>query len=164
MESRKQDSTPRTGILEAKAKDQRHNFANSFQKKGGSSPKKFAIFPQNFGHFPKKKVFINFHEFSDVLQDQEKEWSWSCRIFNKSKIVLSSSQGQGIFEDLQASRTWPSRPRTSNCVLGDVLKAKNILENSTSAIYSFTWKDNDWSGPWPCALKHVADSDMGRRL
>ena len=39
------------------------------------------------------------------------------------KIVLFSNRGQGIFEELQGSRprpkTWPSMPRTSNCVLED---------------------------------------------
>ena len=48
------------------------------------------------------------------------------------KIVLCSGRGQGIFEDLQASRstprTRPSRPRTSNCVL----EAKDVLGDSTS--------------------------------
>ena len=43
------------------------------------------------------------------------------------KMVLFSSRGQGIFEDLQASR--PASPRTSNCVLEDV------LEYSTSDSY-----------------------------
>ena len=38
------------------------------------------------------------------------------------KVGLSTSRGQGILKNLQASRTWPSkpRPRTSNiCVLED---------------------------------------------
>ena len=51
--------------------------------------------------------------------------------FNKistvQKIVLSSSRGQGNFRELEAS------PRTSKCVLEDVLEAKDVLEDSTSA-------------------------------
>ena len=43
--------------------------------------------------------------------------------------MLSSSPGQGIFRGLEASRP---RPRTSKCVLEDVLEAKDILEDSTS--------------------------------
>ena len=45
--------------------------------------------------------------------------------FNGSKIVLSSSRGQGNFRGLEASRP---RPRTSKCVL----EAKDVLEDSTS--------------------------------
>ena len=43
------------------------------------------------------------------------------------KIVLSSSRGQVNFRGPKASR-----PRTSNCVLEDVLEAKDVLEDSTS--------------------------------
>ena len=47
------------------------------------------------------------------------------RNFNYSKIVLSSSRGQGNFRGLEASRP---RPRTSKCVL----EAKDFLKDSTS--------------------------------
>ena len=43
-----------------------------------------------------------------------------------SKIVLSSSRGQGNIRGLEASR---QRPRTSKCVL----ETKDVLEDSTSA-------------------------------
>ena len=66
--------------------------------------KVFADFPQGFWRFPTK--------------------------FSDSKIVLSSSRGQGNFRELEASR-----PRTSSCVLEDVLKAKDVLEDSTSVNY-----------------------------
>ena len=66
-----------------------------------------------------KKVFANFSEVSVVFQ----------RNFNCSKIVLFSSRGQGNFRGLEASRP---RPRTSKCVLEDVLEAKDVLEDSTS--------------------------------
>ena len=52
------------------------------------------------------------------------------RNFNGLKIVLSSSRGQGNFWGLEASRP---RPRTSKYVLKNVLEAKDVLEDSTSA-------------------------------
>ena len=58
---------------------------------------------------PKKRSLQIFRKVSDVFQ----------RNFNGSKIVLSSSRGQGNFRGLEASR-----PRTSKC----------DLEDSTSAI------------------------------
>ena len=51
------------------------------------------------------------------------------KILTIPKIVLSSSRGQGNFRGLEASRP---RPRTSKCVLEDVLEAKDVLEDSTS--------------------------------
>ena len=42
--------------------------------------------------------------------------------------MLSSSRGQGNFRGPKASRQ-----RTSKCVLEDVLDAKDVLEDSTSA-------------------------------
>ena len=45
--------------------------------------------------------------------------------------MLSSSRGQANFRGLEASRP---RPRTSKCVLEDVLEAKDVLEDSTSVI------------------------------
>ena len=44
--------------------------------------------------------------------------------------MLSSSQGQSNFRGLEVSRP---RPRTSKCVLEDVLVAKDVLEDSSSA-------------------------------
>ena len=66
--------------------------------------------------------------------------AFSNEISTVQKIVLSSSRGQADFRGLEASRprprTWPSRPRprprTSKCVLEDVLEAKDVLEDSTS--------------------------------
>ena len=65
-----------------------------------------------------KKVFANFPR-----------GFW--RFPTVQKIVLSSSRGQGNFRGLEASR---SRPRTSNCVLEDVLEAKDVFEDSTSDV------------------------------
>ena len=63
----------------------------------------------------KKRCLPIFHKVSGVFQ----------RNFNGSKIVLSSSRGQGNFRGLEA---WRPRPRTSKCVL----EAKDVLEDSTS--------------------------------
>ena len=68
---------------------------------------------------PKKRSLQIFHKVSGVFQ----------RNFNGSKIALSSSRGQGNFRGLEASRP---RPRTSKCVL----KAKDVIEDSTSVYYS----------------------------
>ena len=48
--------------------------------------------------------------------------------------MLSSSRGQGNFRGIEASRP---RPRSSKCVLEDVLEAKDVLEDSTSANYNY---------------------------
>ena len=105
-------SRPRTGMLEAKAKDQGHKAQVQFFKR---SPRKNAF----------QKIFQPLH-----------------KILTFQKIVLSSSRGQANFRGLEASRprprprTWPSRPRprprTSKSVLEDVLEAKDVLEDSTS--------------------------------
>ena len=55
--------------------------------------------------------------------------AFSNEISTVQKIVLFSSRGQGNFGGLEASRP---RPRTSKCVLEDVLEAKDVLEDSTS--------------------------------
>ena len=86
--------------------------------------------------FRRKKVFKNFFS-SDLYLRKPKKRSLQifCKVsgvfprnFNDSKIVLSSNRGQGNFRGLEALR-----PRTSKCVLEDVLEAKDVLEDSTSA-------------------------------
>ena len=57
----------------------------------------------------------------------------SNKISTVQKIVLSSNRAQGNFGGLEASRP---RPRTSKFVLEDVFEAKDVLENSSSAIYT----------------------------
>ena len=98
-------SRPRTGMLEAKAKDQGYKCKCSTKKKKRSSQKFFKRSPQ-------KNVFQkNFQALHKILTIQ--------------KIVLSSSRGQANFRGLEVSRprprprTRPSRPRprTSKCVL-----------------------------------------------
>ena len=59
---------------------------------------------------PKKRSLQIFCKVSGVFQ----------RNFNGSKIVLSSSRGQGNFRGLEASR-----PRTSKCVLEDSTSDEN---------------------------------------
>ena len=73
---------------------------------------------------PKKKSLQIFRKVFGIFQ----------RNFNGSKIVLSSSRGQGNFRGLEASR-----PRTLKCVLKDVLEAKDVLEDSTPPFNSFLW-------------------------
>ena len=99
-------SRPRTGMLEAKAKDQGHKAQVLSKKKKKRSSQKF------FKRSPRKNVFQN------IFQPLHK-------ILTFQKLVLSSSRGQANFRGLEASRprprTWPSRPRprTSKCVLED---------------------------------------------
>ena len=59
---------------------------------------------------PKKRSLQIFRKVSGVFQ----------RNFNGSKIVLSSSRGQGNFRELEVSR-----PRTSKCVLEDSTSDEN---------------------------------------
>ena len=130
MESRTQGSRPRTQKKsEAKAKDSlsedRHSrgqgqecsrprprtndtSASALQKKKRSSQKFFKRSPQQNVF---QKIFQRLHEILTI-----------------QKIELSSSRGQANFQGLEASR-----PRTSKCVLDDVLEAKDVLEDSTSA-------------------------------
>ena len=68
---------------------------------------------------PKKRSLQIFREVSGVFQ----------RNFNGSKIVLSSSRGQGNFRGLEASRP---RPRTSKCVLEDSTSVIRIRKKFTA--------------------------------
>ena len=82
-------SRPRTGMLEAKAKDQGHKRKCSKKKKKRSSQKFFK-------RSPRKNVF------QKIFQPLHK-------ILTIQKIVLSSNRGQANFRGLEASRP---RPRT----------------------------------------------------
>ena len=117
---------PRTDLLEAK--DQGHRRKCSKKKRSSKfffrrSPKK--VF-KNF--FQAKKVFKKFLSGDLYLRKPKKRSlqifrEVSCvfqRNFNGSKIVLSSSRGQGNFRGLEASR-----PRTSKCVLEDSTSDEN---------------------------------------
>ena len=84
-------SRPRTGMLEAKAKDQGHK-AQVLSKKKKRFSQKF------FKRSPLKNVF-------------QKIFQALHKILTFQKIVLSSSRGQANFRGLEASRPRP-RPRT----------------------------------------------------
>ena len=138
MESRTQGSWPRPRTDPLEAKDQGHRRKCSQKKDlqkffSGDLKKKNLekIFSNEKGL---QKIFFR----RSLLEETKKT---SLQIFRKvsgvfqrnsngSKIVLSSSRGQGNFGGLEASRP---RPRTSKCVLEDVLEAKDVLEDSTSA-------------------------------
>ena len=107
---------PRTDTLEAKDRNARGQGqgprtqgASALQKKKRSSQKFFK-------RSPLKNVF-------------QKIFQALHKILTFKKIVLSSSLGQANFRGLEVSRP---RPRTSKSVLEDVLKAKDVLEDSTS--------------------------------
>ena len=121
------DSLPRTDLLEAKdspfedrpsrgqGQEPRTQRGSDLQKK--SFAPKFRKFSAKFERPPGKKMSSK--NFSQAI------WCSSGRNkicldlgpFSRSqRIVLSSSRGLGIFEDLQGSRP---RPKTSNCVLED---------------------------------------------
>ena len=100
-------SRPKTGMLEAKAKDQGH--------KRKCSPKK-KVFKKNFQAISTKNVF-------------QKIFQALHKILTIQKIVLSSSRGQANFRGLETSRP---RLRTSK----RVLEAKDVLEDSTSESYN----------------------------
>ena len=96
---------------------------------------------QNFSGDLKKKKGLH-KNFSSDLQKKnvfQKIFQSLHKILTIQKIMLSSSQGQANFRGLQVSRprprTWPSRPRTSK----SVLKAKDVLEDSTSVIWNSSW-------------------------
>ena len=98
-------SRPRTGMLETK-----DTSASALKKK--KSSQKF--FRRSSQKNVSQKLFQALHK---ILTIQE--------------IVLSSSRGQANFRRLEASRP---RPRTSKCVLEDVLEAKDVLDDSTSDV------------------------------
>ena len=109
---------PRTDTLEAKDRNARgqgqgHKAQVLSKRKKKRSSQKF------FKRSPLKNVF---QKIFQVLH----------KILTFQKIVLSSSRGQADFRGLEASRPRP----TSKCVLEDVLEAKDVLEDSTSAYNS----------------------------
>ena len=81
--------------------------------------------------------------------------------------MLSSSRRQGNFRGLEASRpkprTCPSRPRTRPRTSKCVLEAKDVLEDSTSDIYTTTITfDAFWCANSP--LISVASKEKGAHL
>ena len=102
-------SRPRTGMLEAKAKDQGHK-AQVLSKK-----KKKKVFTKIFQAISKKKKkkrsSQKFFKRSPLKNVFQKIFQPLHKILTFQKIVLSSSRGQANFRGLEASRPRP-RPRT----------------------------------------------------
>ena len=98
-------SRPRTGMLEAKAKDQGHQSASALQKKKKRSSQKF------FRRSPKKKKKSSqkFFKRSPLQNVFQNIFQPLHKILTFQKLVLSSSRGQANFRGLEASRP---RPRT----------------------------------------------------
>ena len=102
----------------------------------------------------KKKVFTNIFQAISTKKRFPKKFSRASQSFNNSKnsAVLESRTGQfsktwGLEASRPRPRAWPSiprpRPRTSKCVLEDVLEAKDVLEDSTSVYYTLPWAKKD---------------------
>ena len=104
-------SKPRTGMLEAKAKDQGHKRKCSQKKKKGLH-KNFSVDLKK----KKKRSSQKFFKRSPQKNVFKKIFQATHKILTIQKILLSSSRGQANFRGLEASRP---RPRTSKCVLED---------------------------------------------
>ena len=107
---------PRTGTLEAKDRNARGQGQGPRTQDQVLSKKKRKRSSQKFFKRSRQK-----NVFQKIFQALHK-------ILTIQKIVLSSSRGQANFRGLEASRP---RPRTSKCVL----EAKDVLEDSTSAVW-----------------------------
>ena len=121
----KKNSRPRADPLEAKAKDQGHRRKCSPKKKKKKVFKKF-FSGDLYLRKPKKRSLQIFRKVSGVFQQN----------FNGSKIVLSSSRGQGNFRGLKASRR---RPRTSKCVLEDSTSDQYFVSDNDMKQYVKTF-------------------------
>ena len=136
VESRTQGSRPRTQ-KKFRGQDQGQTLSRPRTKDTDASVLQKKIFKKFFMRKRSSKIF-----FRRSLLEETKKRSLQLfrkvsgvfqRNFNGLKIVLTSSRGQGNFRELEASRP---RPRTSKCVLEDVLEAKDVLEDSTSGKYT----------------------------
>ena len=135
------NSRPRTGILEAKVKNQEH--------RRKCSPKKEKKVLKNFFQTKKRssKRFFRLSlekEYKKGLRKFSARFlAFSKKISSVQKIVLSLSRWQGNFRGPKASRP---RPRTLKCVLEDVFEAKDVFEN-------YLWRKmliNCTGYPWNC--------------
>ena len=75
------------------------------------------VFTKFFPAISKKKVFTKIFLALSRKNVFQKIFQALHKLLTTQKILLSSSQGQGNFRGLEASR-----PRTSKCVLKDVLE------------------------------------------
>ena len=140
MESRTQGSRPRTQ-KKSEAKDSlsknRHSRGQGQEcsrprprtkNKSASALQKKKVFTKIFQAISKKKKSSQqFFKRSPQKNVFKKIFQALHKILTIQKILLSLSQGQANFQGLEASR-----PRTSKCVL----KAKDVLKDSTSATHS----------------------------
>ena len=139
VESRTRGSRPRTQKKsEAKAKDNlfedRHSRGQGqecsrprTQAQVLSKEKKKKVFTKIFQAISKKKkVFTKIFQAISTKKRFPKIFQALHKFLTIQKIMLSSSRGQADFRGLEASRP---RPRTSKCVLEDV------LEDSTSGLH-----------------------------
>ena len=112
---RPRTALPRTDPLEVKDRNPRGQGQGPRTQAQVFSKQK--VYKKIFRRSP-KKVFKNFFQAMH-------------KILTIQKTVLSPSRGQINFRGLEALR-----PRTSKCILEDVLEAKDVLENCTSAAYT----------------------------
>ena len=108
-------SRPRTGMLEAKAKDQGHKRKCSPKKKKRFLEKVFQAISKKKKK-KKKRSLQKFFKRSLQKNVFQKIFQALHKILTIQKILLSSSRGQANFRGLEVSRP---RPRTSKCVLED---------------------------------------------
>ena len=113
-----------------RTKDTKRKCSPKKKKKKRSSQKFFRRSPKKKKK-KKKRSSQKFFKRSPRKNAFQKFFQPLHKILTFRKIVLSSSRGQANFRGLEASRPRP-RPRTSKCVLEDVLEAKDVLEDSTS--------------------------------
>ena len=105
---------PRTQAQVLSKKQKKRSSQKFFRRSPKKKKKKKRSSQKFFKRSPQKNVF-------------QKIFQALHKLLTIQKILLSSSRGQANFRGLQASR-----PRTSKCVLEDVLEAKDVLEDSTS--------------------------------
>ena len=103
-------SRPRTGMLEAKAKDQGHK-AQVLSKKKKKKKGLHKNFSGDLQKKKKKRSSQKFFKRSPLKNVFQTIFQALHKILTFQKIVLSSSRGQANFRGLEASRPRP-RPRT----------------------------------------------------
>ena len=132
MESRTQGSRPRPRTQkksEAKAKDSLSEDRHSRGQGQECSRPRPRTKDTSASALQKKRSSQKFFKRSPQKNVFQKIFQALHKILTIQKIVLSSSRGQANFRGLEASRP---RPKTSKCVLEDV------LEDSTSG------KNDQW--------------------
>ena len=125
---RPRTALPRIDPLEAKNRNDRSQGPRTQRRsdliKKRSSLRNFVNCLETSSVLQEETCLQNFfRKFSGVLQDKTK-LVMTLIYFQLQKLVLSSSRGQGIFEDLQASR-----PRTLDCVFEDSTSGLELLSN-----------------------------------